>query len=248
MLARVPRPLLWGVLAVLCVIAAWLAGSYQGHEYARQKIAELQTRADTELFNQQALSSRQQLKLEQNILARDIADARAAALQSELDDSLKLSADDAAELALYRRIGGTSSPRGVWVDQVSLVEGQTDLLAITLVQSRGRDRAVGRIGVALTGGAGGADRYWIVTDSQSGVVIEKRDGMPRVAGSDAMTNISSDDLVTIESFDLRFFQTVLVKVKNITTIDPEYIEVFVKPDSKPLKPSVQRFRWAEIRS
>ena len=248
MLARVPRPLLWGGLGLLCVVAAWLAGSYQGHEFARQQIAELQTRADTELVRQQALASRQQLELEQNILARDIADARAAALQSKLDDSLKISADDAAELALYRRIGGTSSPRGVWVDQVSLVDGQPDLLAITLVQSRGRDRAAGRIGVALTGGAGGPDRYWVVTDSQSGVVIEKRDGRPRVAGSDSKTNKSSDDVVTIESFDLRFFQTVLVKVKNITTIDPEYIEVFVQPDTKPLKPSVQRFRWAEIRS
>ena len=248
MLARVPRAFLWGVLAVLCVVAAWLAGSYQGHEYARQQITEFQARSDAELLRQQALVSRQQLDLEQNILARDIADSRAAALQSELDESLKISADDAAELALYRRIGGTSSPRGVWVDQVSLVEGQSDLLAITLVQSRGRDRATGRIGVALTGGTGGPDRYWVVTDSQSGVVIEKRDGKPMVAGSDAMTNISSDDLVTIESFDLRFFQTVLVKVKNITTIDPEYIEIFVQPEAKPLKPSVQRFRWAEIRS
>ncbi len=248
MLARVPRPLLWGGLGLLCVVTAWLAGSYQGHEFARQQVAELQARTDTEYSRQQASISRQQRELEQNVLARDIADARAAALQSELDDSLKISVDDAAELALYRRIGGTSSPRGVWVDQVSLMDGQSDLLAITLVQSRGRERAVGRIGVALTGGAGGPDRYWEVTDSQSGVVIEKRDGRPRVAGSDARTKNSSDDVVTIESFDLRFFQTVLVKVKNITTIDPEYIEVFVQPDAKRLKPSVQRFRWAEIRS
>ena len=248
MLARVPRPLLWGGLGFLCVAAAWLAGSYQGHEFARQQMVELQARTDTELLRQQALTSRQQLELEQNILARNIADARAAAQQSELDDSLKTSVDDAAELALYRRIGGTSGPRGVWVDQVALVDGQPDLLAITLVQSRGRDRAVGRIGVALTGGAGGPDRYWVVTDSQTGVVIEKRDGRPRFAGSDARTKKSSDDVLTIEAFDLRFFQTVLVRVKNITTIDPEYIEVFVEPDAKRLKPSVQRFRWAEIRS
>ena len=248
MLAQVPRSLLWVGLGILCVVAAWLAGSYQGHESARQQIAELQAESDAQRLRQQSLASRQQLELEQHIIARDIADARAAALQSTLDDSLKSSADDAAELALYRRIGGASSPRGVWVDQVSLVDGLSDLLAITLVQSRGRDRAIGRIGVALTGGAGGPDRYWVVTDSQSGVVIEKRDKRPRIAGSDTGTNKSSDDVVTIASFDLRFFQTVLVKVKNITTIDPEYIEVFVQPGTKTLKPSVQRFRWAEIRS
>lgn len=248
MLARVPRPFMWGIMAFLCVVAAWLAGSYQGREHARQEMAESQARSDTELLRLQALASRQQLELEQNLFARDIADSRAAALQAQLDDSLKISADDAAELALYRRIGGTSSPRGVWVDQIALVEGQSDLLAITLVQSRGRDRAAGRIGVALSGGAGGPDRYWIVTDSQSGVVIEKRDGKRFVGGSAARTDRSSDEVVTIESFDLRFFQTVLVKVKNITTIDPEYIEVFVQPEAKPLKPSVQRFRWAEIRS
>lgn len=239
---------MWASVAILCVVAAWLAGNFQGHEYAREQKAELQARSEAEKLQQQALISRQQLELEQNILARNVADARSAALQSELDDSLKISADDAAELALYRRIGGTSGPRGVWIDQVALVDGQSDQLAITLIQSRGRDRALGRIGVALTGGAGGPDRYWVVTDSQTGVVREKRDGRPQAAESDARTRSIGDDVVTIESFDLRFFQTVLVKVKNITTIDPEYIEVFVLPDTKPLKPSVQRFRWSEIRS
>ncbi|ASJ71337.1 hypothetical protein [Granulosicoccus antarcticus] len=248
MFALVPRPVLWAGVAMVCVVAAWYAGNFQGHEYADERVAELQARADAESLQQQALTSRLQLELQQQTLARDIADTRAAELQADLDGSLKLSGDDAAELALYRRIAGTAGARGVWVDEVSIVEGQSDLLAITLVQSKGRNRAVGRIGVSLTGGAGGADRKWVVTDSQSGVVIEKRDQKPHIITAESASKQSSDDAFTIESFDLRFFQTVLVKVENITTIDPEYIEIFVQPEGKRLKPSVQRFRWAEIRS
>ncbi|NND92535.1 MAG: hypothetical protein HKN42_16870 [Granulosicoccus sp.] len=239
MISRLPRPLPWIGLAILGLLAAWLLGNYQGQASSRERLVQLQSRSEQALLSAQSRNQAQQLKLEQLARARDVADARAAALQASLDTGLKQSINDAAELALYRRIASSNGPRELWIDAIRRLDDEPDVLKITLVQSGGRNRISGRIGVAFTARQNGVDRRWEVTDASSGTL--------KLTEDQAQTgSTSSEDSITVATFDLRFFQTLLVKADNITTMSPEYVEVSILPDGKRLKPSVQRFRWAEI--
>lgn len=248
MISRIPDKAFLVVALMLCVPAAWLLGNSQAEDRSQQQLMALQTGAEQEQLRLQASIKSLEDDIRQQELALEIAEARAAALQAEMDNSVKQSMDDKAELALYRRIAEADGERGVWVDELSRVESQPDVLSITLVQSRGRDRAVGGIGVTLFSGKGGNNRRWILSGGDSAEWLEVASA-PLPGGQSSgelLDSPLSDDVDKVASFDLRFFQTLLVKVENITTIKPEYVEIWIFPESERLKPVVQRFRWAEV--
>lgn len=94
--------------------------------------------------------------LERLTAERDVALAAAARLESRLGEAGRVAGNDAAELALYRRIESGDGIDGLSVESIAIVDAGTPdaALAITLVQSRGRDRVTGTLGARVLHGAG----------------------------------------------------------------------------------------------
>ena len=249
MISRIPGKAFVFVALALSIPAAWLLGNEQAEELSREQLQQVQIGAEQQQLRLQALIDTLESEIQQQDLTLEIVEARAASLQEELDASLKQSIDDEAELALYRRIEGVENERGIRVDAISRTRSEPDMLAITLVQARGRDRASGAIGMTLFSSRGGRDQRWILSDGDRGVltpaVSPESQGGEQPA-EELLASALSDDVVKVAQFDLRFFQTLLVKVENITTINPDYVEIGILPEGKRLKPQLQRFRWAEI--
>lgn len=248
MITRIPGKAFLFVTLALCVPAAWLLGNGQAEDQTRAQLEQVKADALQEQARLQQTIGSLQSDIEQQALSLEIVEARAAALQDELDSGVRQSIDDVAELALYRRIEGTESERGIWVDAINRISSQPDTLSITLIQSRGRERAVGAIGVTLYSEAGGQGRRWVLSDNGAGQLtpVALPEGAVEQQGQELLGSSLIDDVVKAVPFDLRFFQTLLVKVENITTIKPEYVEIWILPNGKRLKPELQRFRWAEI--
>ncbi len=250
MMSRIPRRILLLLAVVLCVPAAWLVGNHQSRALLNEQLERVRGSAEQEQLRLQTTIDTLQSEIRQQQVTLEIAESRAASLQAELDESMKQSIDDQAELALYRRIEGRESERGLRVDDLHRIASQPDTLSITLVQAQGRERASGAIGVTLLTRQDGREQRWMLTDNAHGVLVKagtlSEDQVSVSSESELLAAFPSDDVVKVEPFDLRFFQTLLVKVENITTMDPEYVEIWVLPEGKRLKPQVQRFRWSEI--
>jgi type II secretory pathway pseudopilin PulG len=210
MMSHLPQRLLWVVLAMLGMLGTWLLGSYQNQRDVDLQLSELQAELAARLHLEQVTLAGQQQKLNQLTRAREVAEARSEALQQLLDDSLRQSSEDVAELALYRRIASEDAPSGLWVDNIRWANVEPDMLQVTVVQSRGRDRATGVLDVTVVDAQGEALK------------------LPPTP------------------FDLRFFQTLLVKVDNIATLMPEFVDVSIKPENAALGSGTERVRWDEI--
>ncbi|MGQ7846982.1 hypothetical protein ACUNV4_21025 [Granulosicoccus sp. 3-233] len=250
MISRIPGKAFLLVALSLCIPAAWISGRFQSQALSREQLRLLQASAEQEQLQLQNRVESLQSDLRQQALSLEVAEARAASLQVRLDDSAKQSMDDKAELALYRRIEGTESEWTIRVDELTRTSAAPEALSITLVQARGRERASGAIAVTLLANQAGVDQRWILTDSELDPLV--RAAVPQAPSSgewredELLASSLSDDVVKVAFFDLRFFQTLLVKAKNITTINPDYVEIWILPEGKRLKPHVQRFRWSEI--
>ena len=145
---------------------------------------------------------------------RDVALATVRRLEERLGEATRAAGDDAAELALYRRIESGSRARGLSVDSAELVDAGTEraVLAITLVQFRGRHRVTGSLSARLLD-AGGPD---------DGRGDDPGDGVPLGDGPTA--------------FDLRFFEAVRVPLGGAASalgdaaLEPRRVAIDVRPD------------------
>jgi len=250
MISRIPRRVFLLLGLALCVPAAWMVGNHQSRALMHEQLESVRGSAEQEQLRLQTTIGALQSEIRQQKVTLEIAESRAASLQAELDESMKQSIDDQAELALYRRIEGREGERGLRVDELHRLSSRQDTLSITLVQVHGRERASGAIGVTLLTRQEGREQRWILTDSEHGQLVKADTALsnkPSASSeSELLATFPNDEVVKVEPFDLRFFQTLLVKVENITTIEPEYVEIWVLPEGKRLKPQVQRFRWSEI--
>ena len=130
---------------------------------------------------------------------RDVALATVRRLEERLGEATRAASDDAAELALYRRIESGSGARGLSVDSVELVDAGTEraALAITLVQFRGRHRVTGSLSARLVDDEGAPG------DGPNG---DPGDGTPLGDGPSA--------------FGLRFFEAVRVPLGDAASALP----------------------------
>ncbi len=185
------RKLLLLTLAVMALALSWQCGVYQGQQQAS-------VGGSAALIHSQgtALAELAQARSEIEILR-----ATEVALRDDLSNAMRMSADDRAELELYRSIANSKASTGLLVDRVTYVTGDDagsagrtvgDRLDITLVQARGRGRVSGRVEVVLL-----------------------RDGETLARVSEAVDGTPAD-------FDLRFFQTIGL---------PLDLDVYGKPDS-----------------
>lgn len=187
----VRRPLLLGGIVCVALLLAWQLGSYQ----AKRSI---------ELDNQALLDSMREAQVDVATLTRerDIARAAESELRDRLSEATRLSADERAELELYRRISNASQPIGLGVDNIEYLErdsGSPGVLEITLVQSRGRDRVTGSVQVTL-----------------------KRDDQD-------LTILPKDDAAALR-FDLRFFETLSIPLDLAAVGVPDTVLLSVAPD------------------
>jgi len=139
---------------------------------------------------------------------RDAALASVDRLQDRLSEAERRRADDAAELALYRRLGDRATGSGLGVDTVRWrSDGERDVLEVTLVQAKGRERVQGTLGVSLSGETGEAGRVELVPDS----------------GAQALR------------FDLRFFEVLTVPIdpRLVAELEPvERLSISVMPSGE----------------
>lgn len=249
MMSPAYRGLVWVGLGIGGLLVAGYLGYRLGQVDAQAIVDALQSRASELQSQNQQVVDQLQSNIDQLSRASKVAEARSAALQSTLDESMKQSMDDADELALYRRIAGGDEASGLVVDKVELVG---DSLQITLVQFRGRNRASGAIGVSFAGVHDGDYRRWVVIDARTGALERVVIGNERIADPAGQLKGQAPDgrwrmeVDTTIPFDLRFFQTLLVKAGNITSIEPEFVDVVIQPDGKGQKRSYQRFSWSDV--
>lgn len=251
MMSRIPGLVFYGLVLALCIPAAWLLGNKQATQRAALQLEQLQSLSDQEQSRLQFVVGTLETEKQQLALSLEIADSRAAALQAELDDTLRQSIDDASELALYRRIAGAETGNGLWVDSVTRSGALPEELSITLMQAQGRDRVSGDIGLTFVGGRDGTDQRWLLADAATGELEEApvgRDEIVNLQPDELLVSSVGDSVVRVTPYEFRFFQTLLVTVGNITTINPDYVEIWILPEGEGSKPVVQRFRWTEIAS
>lgn len=250
MIARIPGKVFPVVLLALCIPAAWLLGEHQMRERTAQQLDQLQSSSEQDILRLQAAVSTLEADRQRLTLSLDIANSRAAALQAELDSMIGQSIDDASELALYRRIAGAETEKGLLVDALRRVGVRSDVLSLTLIQAQGRDRASGDIAVTFVSSPGGVKQRWALVDGETGALknITLTGEVVSVPPDETEISYLADRVVKVASYDLRFFQTLLVTVGNITTIDPELVEIWILPSGKEKKPEIQRFSWSEIPS
>ncbi len=224
------------LLGGLCLVVVWILGMHQGQDKATEIVALARTAEQAQAAQQNARYQRAldeaTQQLDRITRDRDVATARAAQLQKVLAERLQQSSQDAAELSLYRRIAGTELQRGLQVDQVQYdAHSVPEKLAVTLIQYRGRDRVSGHIGVSLVTTDQGDESRWVVTNPASEALFELEPGQPVPA---------------VIPFDLRFFQTLLVSVGDVSTIHPDSVEITIQSALEGQEATVQRIGWGEV--
>ncbi len=186
------RPILAiGVIAA-ALVCAWQAGVHQARNVRDQDHAS----------PMQSVQGAEE-RIAQLIEERDLARAEAVTLRERLSEATRVSADEQAELQLYRRISDTRVPVGLGVDKVrySADNGRTSgVLDVTVVQSRGRGRVAGELRVSLM---------------RDGEALQVVDAWP-----------DGSALV----FDLRFFETLGIPLELAETGEPDAVVVEVMPD------------------
>ena len=188
-----PRGVLFAATVLVAMVLSWQLGLRHG----QQSNAKGAAARYTFLPGTQAELAKAQREIE-------ILRASEAALRDDLSNNMRLSADDRAELELYRSIAQLSESVGLLVDAVTHVAGDEqrgDRLEITLVQARGRGRVSGEVDVTL-----------------------KRNGQPLV-------QLGESENGSPTTFDLRFFQTLSLPVDLDVYGVPDSIQIEVRPDS-----------------
>jgi hypothetical protein len=178
---------------LVAIVLSWQLGLRHGQRSNADKVAA----SDSSLPGARAEWAKAQREIE-------ILRASEAALRDDLSNTMRLSADDRAELELYRSIAQSSASAGLLVDAVTHVTGDElrgDRLEITLVQARGRGRVSGEVDVTL-----------------------KRNGQPLVQLGESENGAPT-------TFDLRFFQTLSLPVDLGVYGVPDSIQIEVRPDS-----------------
>jgi len=125
-----PRGVLLTATVLVAIVLSWQLGLRHGQRSNADKVAA----SDSSLPGARAEWAKAQREIE-------ILRASEAALRDDLSNTMRLSADDRAELELYRSIAQSSASAGLLVDAVTHVTGDElrgDRLEITLVQARGR--------------------------------------------------------------------------------------------------------------
>lgn len=219
-----PRGVLWIVLCVLLATLAWRFGHRSGVRDSAHIVAA-RTSAQAEASRAAAADRVVRQKAELGALARerDIARATIGALRGELERQGRLSAEERAELELYRRIGSDELPSGLTVDEIERRRGPPATLAITLVQARGRGRIRGR--------------------------IEVRSDAAGTAGARAMATTSGglEEVGWSTTFDLRFFETLEMPQDALGEPFPDAVVVDVIPEGARHDPFRRRFGREAIR-
>lgn len=228
-----PRLFMLGILLVLGVVIAWQLGDHRGYERGlmdgtvhADSMAAASSDADAPGV---ADGGADRDELDTMRRDRDLAQATIIALRDELTGLDALSAADRAELDLYRRIGRDDAPTGLGIDAVAGLQGEPPALRVTLVQTRGRSRAGGRLLLSIPPGddssAGGVDKANPNLDKGAAALFE--DGRPAWEAP----------------FDLRFFQTVDVVLAGWKGNWPTLMRVDVIPTigrHKPFREFVDR--------
>ena len=206
------------VLALLAVVVAGVAGMQIGAQTERSRFADNLSMRQSSLL---ALEEKYRAELAQLRTQRDVADRSNQALQETLEQLQVESLEQKSAKQLYEKIEGLDQSTGLGVDTITRVNdtnGNVVELHITVVQSRGRNRVKGRIGVALAG--------------------EKEDSNWR----EVIVDATSD---TAPRFDMRFFQTLVVPIpENDILID--FVEIDVNPDGKEHKFFSLEADWGSI--
>ncbi|PID60127.1 MAG: hypothetical protein CSB44_11605 [Gammaproteobacteria bacterium] len=159
-----------------------------------------------------------------------IAEASIAALETRLAASLEQDLADARELALYRRIAAADMPSGLAVDEVSLVGGEKPALLVTLVQSQGRNRAQGKVGLDL-----------LLTEA--GTVGSEIEASEPAVETIVLLEPDSEDA---PSFDMRFFQSIRLPLERTDFPDNASLRITVQPEGKRYKRFVKRIPWQQL--
>ena len=183
------RPVLFVCTAALGIALAWRLGEQRAQQAATENEATLVAAIESAGAEIARLTDE-----------RDMAQAQTVSLQQRLSETIRLTANERSELELYRRISNTSRPVGLSVDGVRYTDaGRLD---VTIVQSRGRERVRGEIGISL------------MRDGQTLRVIDfAPDGKPL-------------------RFDLRFFDTVSFPLTLADIGEPQSVVIRVRPESE----------------
>ena len=150
------RRLLLFALAALALALSWELGRRDGWQAGLREGADrgaaaseaARARVAERLAEQVAERSAERARL---VRERDLARATVEALREDLELGGALTAEERAELELYRRVGDDGGPRGLAIETVARRPGPPEVLVITLVQVRGRDRVEGRVDVTVDG-------------------------------------------------------------------------------------------------
>lgn len=204
-------------IALIAVALSYMTGQTVGEN--AQKSANEQIMAEKLSF---LTGERDSLRAETENYKREYAEAKATvtALRDKLKKQVTTRQTDEADLRLYRRIADMDDreQKGLHIDKVTMSKNfDTNEVAlnIRLVQSKGRNRVSGSVGARLIPDAG-----------------------------------KPIDLVSPESkdapdFNLRFFQTVYVKLPKETG-NVDEVEIRVIPKNKQHQPFTELIPWSEI--
>lgn len=153
---------------------------------------------------------------------RDVALATITALRDQLERAERLDAEERAELELYRRVGGEELPSGLSIDSIVRPRERAEILLVTLVQARGRDRVRGRIDLLSASPGEGA--------TASRLQGERQRGPP-------------PDAIASARFDMRFFETVELPLDLSAAPFPDELVISVVPEEgrhRPFRLRVER--------
>jgi len=205
--------MLIGAATVVAVVLAWSLGHKLGVEQERS-VQDQVLIAERDAWLEQRTSLETQVGELQ--VERDVGKETITALRDAMHKQQRLSTSDANELQLFRRIAGAEGKARINASE----DGSVAVLRITLIQSRGRDRVAGSLGVTLVG---------------------------RRAGASHREVIASADNRQAPSFDMRFFQTVSVPTFLDEEFEIDRVEIAVKPRGVAYKPFQTVLPWGEIR-
>lgn len=226
-----PRKTLWTMVSLLLIAGAWLLGRHQGTQQALETAISQASDSISLRDSERILFLEQELARNANTLnastrAIEAAEARSVVLEDALDESLKLSVDDAAELALYRRIATSTEPHTLAVEGVLWDESVPASIDLTLIQWRGRERVQGQVQISLG---------FAQSQSQS----------QNESGAAEQQSVLVEAIPPVE-FDFRFFQKLTVPVDVALDAKPDFIEIRVKPGKSRLRALVKRIEWPDL--
>jgi len=206
-----------GATAVVALALTFLVGQSMGEGAAESRNEKLMAEKLGALTGE-----RNQLKADATNYKREYEEAKATvvALREKMQGQAKTTAEDQADLRLFRRIAklDDAQQRGLHVEKVSMsknFETGEVALDVLLIQSKGRNRAMGSVGAR------------IIPDAGKPIVL-----------TDANAENAPD-------FNLRFFQNIHIPVPEFSGHADE-LEIVVKPVGKQHESFTELIPWADI--